>query len=448
MLAPFAAQDFASGITASEAGIGPMAIVELPDGSYLISGGANRGSLYKVGADGTTSATPLAVLDTPVFNMAFDKSGRLWATTGGGALLELDPLTGAILGRHLDGITIAIAVDPTSGKIFVSTNKGVSIFDPSKDTLTQWSRDENLRVDSLAFGPDGSLWAVTWPDRARVVKFTDHQRAVTQLSFDSPIDSIAFGRKGTALEGLLFISHNAGAVADTGVAATGSELTMVDVATLRQVALATGGSRGGMLTTTSDGRVLLSQSHEVDVVNPVYAPQVVATNPPDQSAIPLPFPFVSVTFDEDMFTGASSAAGSVLNPANYTLHGAAAGDVAASTVVYDAAHRTVLLSFGNIVADVYTLTIHKSLQSLPTGCTWSTTRSSSSPRSPICRRRWMCGSPTRGTTARPAPSATTSRSPTCRTHRSCCRRCCCSIRSMATRAYPQRMWGGPTTGGG
>ena len=33
---------------------------------------------------------------------------------------------------------------------------------------------------------------------------------------------------------------------------------MVDVATLRQVALATGGSRGGMLTTTSDGRVLLS----------------------------------------------------------------------------------------------------------------------------------------------------------------------------------------------
>ncbi|MBS0640237.1 MAG: putative Ig domain-containing protein, partial [Proteobacteria bacterium] len=363
VLAPFTAQEFAGGIAQSEAGIGAMGIVELPDGSYLIAGGANRGSLYKVGVDGATNATLLTTLDAPVFNMAFDKAGRLWATTGGGALLELDPVTGAVLGQHLDGITVAIAVDPVSGKIFVSTNKGVSIFDPTTDTLTQWSRDENLRVNSLAFAPDGTLWAVTWPDRAQVVKFTDKRRAVTQLSFDSPIDSIAFGKTGTALEGLLFVSHNAGRIADTGVAASGSELTMVDVATLRQVALATGGTRGGMITTTSDGRVLLSQTNEVDVLNPVYAPSVVATNPPDQSSIPLPFPFISVTFDSDMFAGTGTEAGSVLNAANYVLHGAAVGDVAATTIVYDASNRTVMLSFGNMLPDDYTLTIKSALLS-------------------------------------------------------------------------------------
>src|SRR3546814_3891981 len=57
------------------------------------------------------AGTPLAQLEEPVFNMAFDREGRLWATTGGGALLLLDPATGAVLDRFGDGVTIAIAVD-------------------------------------------------------------------------------------------------------------------------------------------------------------------------------------------------------------------------------------------------------------------------------------------------------------------------------------------------
>ena len=48
----------------------------------------------------------------PIFNLAFDADGRLWATTGGGPLLELDPDTGAILGQYGDGITMALAVEP------------------------------------------------------------------------------------------------------------------------------------------------------------------------------------------------------------------------------------------------------------------------------------------------------------------------------------------------
>src|SRR3546814_14614753 len=84
-------------------------------------------------------------------------------------------------------------------------------------------------VGSLAFDGEGHLWAVTWPDRKEVVRFTDRARAETMLTLEAPADSLAFGRAETALEGLMFVSHNAGAVADTGVAAAGSELTMVDM---------------------------------------------------------------------------------------------------------------------------------------------------------------------------------------------------------------------------
>src|SRR3546814_18843061 len=90
-----------------------MAIVETPDGDILISGGANRGTIWRFDARGGAAGTPLVELDVPVFNMAFDKEGRLWATTGGGALLRRGPDTGAILDSLGDGIPLAIAV-PTA----------------------------------------------------------------------------------------------------------------------------------------------------------------------------------------------------------------------------------------------------------------------------------------------------------------------------------------------
>ena len=278
VLRPFIAAMFADGIGQSHAGIGPMAITEAPDGTILISGGASRGDIWRFTRDGgTADAVPWASLDQPIFNMAFDAEGRLWATTGGGPLLQLDPDTGAIVERHGDGITIALAVEPGRGRIFVSTNSGVSVFDPDSGRFEQWSRDENLRVGALAFDNQGHLWAVTWPDRKQVVKFTPFRRAELQLEFDSALDSIAFGREDTYLEDLLFVSHNAGRRSSTGAAAPESELTMVDVATLKRIAVATGGTRGDVVFATSDGRVLISQSGQVDVLAPAVAPQVVAT---------------------------------------------------------------------------------------------------------------------------------------------------------------------------
>ena len=295
--------------------------------------------------------------------MAFDTQGRLWATTAGGPLLQLDPVTGQVLGSYGYGITLAIAVSAQTGTIYVSTNSGISTFDPTSGTFTQWSRDQNLRVNSIAVDNAGNVWAVTWPDRRQVVEFDARQRAVTKLTFDSDIDSLAFGQAGTPLSGLLFVSHNDGPPTSSGTNAAASELTMVDVATLQTVALATGGTRGGVVITTADGRVLLSQTNGVDVIAPAYAPAVIGTNPPNAAVEPLPLPYLTVTFDEDMLADAATDPASVLNPANYTLVGATGGAQAVQSVQYDAATHTALLSFGTLLADSYTLTVGTGVES-------------------------------------------------------------------------------------
>jgi hypothetical protein len=137
VISPFAAQAFATGIAQSHADIGPMAIAEAPDGSILISGGPNRGQIFRFEKEGGKAGAAWASLEEPVFNLAFDGEGRLWATSGGGALLQLDPDTGAVINRFGDGITIALAVEPGTDRLFVSSNAGVQIFDTDTGLFTQ-----------------------------------------------------------------------------------------------------------------------------------------------------------------------------------------------------------------------------------------------------------------------------------------------------------------------
>src|SRR5262249_54861761 len=170
--------------------------------------------------------------------------------------------------------------------------RGVESSRRAKTGPRHYSRDLDLRVGSLAFAADGTLWATTWPDRTQVVRFTDQARAEVMLTFDTPIDSLAFGLPGTTLHDLLFVTHNRGP--------NGSGLTMGDAVTLRRVAGATGGSRGDNVLATSDGRLLVSQTAQVDVLNPLTPPAVAATNPAHQTVVALPLSLVTVTFDQDM----------------------------------------------------------------------------------------------------------------------------------------------------
>src|SRR5262249_4163393 len=182
-------------------------------------------------------------------------------------------------------------------------------------------------VDSLAFAPDGSLWGTTWPARGDVVRFDISKRLDNHpqqmLHFDDDVDSIAFGQQGTSLAGLLFVTHNDGPDSRAAGAAPplNSDLTMVDLAPLQRIAVATGGTRGETLTTTADGRVLLCQSNQIDVLGPILAPHVVDTSPPADALAALPLEGIRVTFDNDMLADNPGDPHSVTNPANYQLVG-------------------------------------------------------------------------------------------------------------------------------
>jgi sugar lactone lactonase YvrE len=260
---PFAGQAYATDFVDSHGGVGALAILELADGSVITSGGPNRGWLYRIPHDGGRALTPFVELDEPIFDLAMDDNGQLWATTGGGALLRLDANTGQILARFGTGITQALAIKADSGEIYVSSGDGIEIFNAVTGAFRHFS---DIRVDDLAFGPDGTLWGTTWPARGDIVTFDKRGRATVKVRLDGEVDSIAFGKVGTRLEGLLFVSSN------STKGETGAALTMVDLVSLRSVEIARGGSRGETVAATADGRVLVAQTHQIDVISPIVAP--------------------------------------------------------------------------------------------------------------------------------------------------------------------------------
>ena len=136
------------------------------------------------------SANPGSRVSHPVFDMALGQDAVIWATTGGGPLLELDADTGIILAEYGDGLTQSLAIEQATGLIYVSSGAGIEIFDPASDSFTHFS---DIRVGNLAFAPNGVLWAASWPDRGDVLRFDTTGHAEVMLRFDSPVDSIAFG---------------------------------------------------------------------------------------------------------------------------------------------------------------------------------------------------------------------------------------------------------------
>jgi hypothetical protein len=213
-------------------------------------------------------------------------------------------------------------------------------------------------VDDLAFAPDGELWATTWPRRGDIVTFDAKGRAKAQIHLDSAVDSIVFGKAGTALAGLMFVSSHA-PIGDPA----GSSLVMVDLATLRRVEVASGGPLAESLAIDSRGRVLIANSQQVDVLMPLTPPAVVRTLPADGVIVPLPLTSIQVVFDQDMDAGGSARASSVLNPENYTLLGTNGGRIAITSIAWDAATRSVTLGFDTLQPDFYALTVASRVQS-------------------------------------------------------------------------------------
>ena len=65
VLQPFTAECFATGIEQSHGAIGPMAVVEAPDGMIIVSGGTARDELYRFEKFGGDAGDPWVKLEYP-----------------------------------------------------------------------------------------------------------------------------------------------------------------------------------------------------------------------------------------------------------------------------------------------------------------------------------------------------------------------------------------------
>ncbi|MCP4925155.1 MAG: hypothetical protein GY916_04335, partial [Gammaproteobacteria bacterium] len=389
VVAPFMLQGFAEGFSGSTADIGALAMVELADNSILVSAGQLRNEVFRYSEEGGRNTTPLFTLNAPVMDMALDAVGQLWVLTGN-ELLLIDAVTGNILetisGPGNEPLTHALAIDPQSGEIYVTSGDGVEIYNPDASDANQvWRHFSNTRMGDLGFGPDGRLWGVRWTGSeitgadpagtTDIVSFSMSGRTIgraeLEYRIDGVVDSIAFGGAGTQVEGLLFASSNLQqrALVDevTNPTPHESSVWMVELQSRRIVQLATGGTRGESIITTQDGRILVAQSDRVDQIAPLSAPSVLAVSVPDGSLLPLPVNNIAVSFDQAMWLGeGDSDLGSVLNPDNYVFTALGQNSNLTLTpeqVTWDAATRSVVLRLPSLSAGQYQLEISGNLQS-------------------------------------------------------------------------------------
>ncbi|MEM6471960.1 MAG: putative Ig domain-containing protein, partial [Planctomycetota bacterium] len=353
---PFRGEAVALDLPTSGAGIGSLAVLQRSDGVIWFSAGTNRSALYSVDSLGNVSE--LIQLADPIYDIAETSDGRIWAATGGGPLLELDPVSGAELARFGRQVTQSIEVGIDGATLFVTTASGIDSFHPATNAWDHWS---DTRAGSLAVDPaSGDLWAASWPNRGRVFRLPtggkDRRTAPsvpppTLLKLGRSLDSLAFGKTGTRLEGLLFATTNEG------------ELFLIDPSSRDSVLLADGRLRGDSLATTTDGELLVSQADRLDRLRLDLPPTVIATTPPPGGIIVAPVVQLSVTFSEPMLHESPLDPESITNPLHYQVIGERSGAKAIETIEYDEATRRVTISIPALDADEYTLTVQPTAQS-------------------------------------------------------------------------------------
>ena len=147
--------------------IGPMALLALPDGSVLVSGGPARNQLFRFtsrGRPGRRRRWPRS--PHPIFDLALDAVGQLSGRRPAAArCCSSIRQTGAILGAvrrrpHPE------PGDPAGHRpdLRLLGQRHRDLRPGRRQTFSHFS---DLRVGSLAFAPDGTLWAATWPHNQR-----------------------------------------------------------------------------------------------------------------------------------------------------------------------------------------------------------------------------------------------------------------------------------------
>ena len=353
---PFAAERFSAGFGDSGAGIGALAMTVSPDGNFVYaSGGAGRNELYRIPVRqaASRSVTRLAGYATnePIYELVFDGAGQLWATTGGLGLVQLDPTNGRILDSAGFGVALGLAAVPGETELLVATTEGIQRFDTATRRFSPFS---DTRVDALVVASDGTPYGTAWPDHGQVLRFDFRGRPEIIAELDGPAESLALGTGGTVSEGLLLVGGE-----------RDGKLTAVDLASLRSITIASGGAaRIEGLESLPDGRMLVTQADQIDVLFPIAAPRVIATTPVAGDAVVPVVNMATVTFDVGVMATDEADAKSANNPKNFTLTNLDTGQqLPIAAARYDEASRTSRLIIESLPPANYQLQVSPTITS-------------------------------------------------------------------------------------
>ncbi len=142
-------------------------------------------------------------------------------------------------------------------------------------------------------------------------------------------------------------------------------VTAVDLASLQTLNIATGGTRGEYAGVGADGRLYISQSNQVDVLFPLVAPTVIATNPVNNSSVNPAVTTATITFDSAMDASSATDPNSVTNPLNYTVTDLTRNQtINIGAAIYDNTTHTAQIFFESLSpSDQFKLTISGAVES-------------------------------------------------------------------------------------
>ena len=91
-----------------------------------------------------------------IYALLCDSRGRMWVGTYGGGLSEFDKTTGQFINYNekdgLQNTTIYQVVEDTQGRIWVSTNTGISSFDPASKAFRNFTSYNGLQNNNFVHG--------------------------------------------------------------------------------------------------------------------------------------------------------------------------------------------------------------------------------------------------------------------------------------------------------
>ena len=240
----------------SSGNVGPLGVAFTSSGGVLVSDDPGNVRLFATDTDGQNAASATIGHNYGYSNavgLASVGSNIYMTRQGTGDLVQINS-NGTFNQEIVTGLPSAtgLTADPLNGHLFVSTlNGGNAIYDVDPVTMTKRLVESGTYIDGITLSADGKTIYGADGANGHLYGFNT---ATGALVFDS--GAIPGGIDGSALGtgsllGNIFLNTNGGTVYE------------VNLTTLAQTEIASGGSRGDFVTVDPNGTLLLTQTDSI-----------------------------------------------------------------------------------------------------------------------------------------------------------------------------------------